>query len=90
MLLYVDGVAKNITLTAWDKDNNQWSCCFFGDLETSYQDGQDISKEEYDNIVSYWEEQVNDYNAGLPTEQFGGPNDHEDWEDRKELLLQYD
>lgn len=60
MKLYVDGAEKEITLRAWNGEN--WGPDFFGDAEDGYYNGQEVTEEEYRDIVEAWGDAVEEYN----------------------------
>ncbi len=73
MTLYVNGIEKTITLCPWEGDH--WGCDCFNDLECNIADGSDVTAEGYANIVEYWQGEVDAYNSGAWSEQFGDPSE---------------
>lgn len=83
------GREYSVTLKAWEY--GQYSPDVFADMETSvpqnYEmqaDAYEMSKAEFDEVVSYWESECEDFNAGRWSEQFG---DREDVGHEREMQL---
>lgn len=66
---------KTLEMRIWDGD--QWGVDFFNDAEHNVPDGSIVSIDDYNEIISYWEDQVERHNAGEYTEQFDDPNGEE-------------
>ena len=62
------GETKHLYMRIWEGD--QWGADFFNDAECNVEDGSTVTDEEYQEIVRYWESEVNDHNNGMYTEQF--------------------
>lgn len=89
MKLYVNGAEKEITLRAWNGE--RWGEDFFADLvEDHMMWGAEITGKQYAEEVSFWEDEVDRFNAGEPTETWGNPDEWEGWESTAELCLAYD
>lgn len=72
MTVYVNGVAKTLTLRNWrDGWNCGYSPDYFYELETNISDGQDLTEQEYADLVWFWETEVSAHNNGEYTEMFG-------------------
>lgn len=61
MKLYVNGAEKKITLRAWNGES--WGPDFFADAEEGYCNGQEVTAEEYEDIVKTWADAVEEYNS---------------------------
>lgn len=89
MKLYVNGAEKEITLRAWNGEN--WGEDFFADLvEEHLMWGAEITEKQYAEEVSFWAEEVGNFNAGKTTETWGNPNEYEGWESTAELCFDYE
>lgn len=77
MKLYIKetGEVKTLSMMVWE--DGQWGVDFFNDAECNVIDGSEVTEKEYEQIVSYWESEVNDHNEGEYTEQFGDYNEKE-------------
>lgn len=77
MKLYIKetGEEKSLCLKEWD--GTKWGADFFSEAECNVIDGSEVSADEYQNIVDYWECEVADHNNGDFTEQFGDYNGKE-------------
>lgn len=84
MKLYVNGAEKEITMRAWNGEN--WGPDFFGDAEDGYYNGQEVTEEEYRDIVEAWGDAVEEYNSKRPSELMG---DYDE-EFALELMLDYE
>ena len=63
----------------------------FADLvEDHLMCGAEITEKQYTEEVSFWFEEVENFNAGKTTETWGNPDEFEGWEARSELSFDYD
>lgn len=69
MKVIVNGVEKKVSMREWE--GTQYSCDFFSDVETNVRDCQEMTEEEYSDMISYWESEVESFNSGEWSEQFG-------------------
>lgn len=74
MKIYVNEREYNLSLQFWDEERGCWNPDCFGDLELSVTDEQTISGEQFAEIVDYWDEQTDLYNAHKPCELNGYAN----------------
>nr|DAZ52126.1 MAG TPA: hypothetical protein [Caudoviricetes sp.] len=89
MKLYVNGTEKELTMRSWDGE--RWGEDFFADLvEDHLMCGAEITEKQYTEEVSFWAEEVENFNAGKTTETWGNPDEFEGWEARSELGFDYD
>lgn len=89
MKLYINGTEKKITLRAWNGE--RWGEDFFADLvEDHLMWGAEITEKQYADEVSYWENEVDNFNAGEPTETWGNPDEWDGWENTEELCFDYE
>lgn len=89
MKLYVNGAEKELTMRSWDGE--RWGEDFFADLvEDHLMCGAEITEKQYTEEVSFWSEEVENFNAGKTTETWGNPDEFEGWEARSELSFDYD
>ena len=77
MTLYIKetGETKTITMRVWD--GNQWGVDFFADAECNVKDMSEVTSEQYNDIIKYWESEISLHNSGEYTEQFGDANGSE-------------
>lgn len=74
MTLYIAETGEEKTLKMCVLDGDQWGVDFFRDAECNVDDGSTVTLEEYQEIVDFWEDEVNCHNDGEDTEQFGDYN----------------
>lgn len=89
MLFIVNGVEKRITLRKWDERSSRWGEDMFPDLETDHTNGCDVTPEEYQDIIDYWESELEAYTDGYASEHFG-QRDWDDLEDETLYSFEYD
>lgn len=82
MKLKVDRREFEITMRAWDAENEEWTPDFFHDVETAYVDGEEISFFCFCQMLDYWEEAVKAYNEHDMSSALLDPYDHEGNEDQ--------
>lgn len=87
MTINITGTNKayDVTLRAWIGDQYEPDC--FGDLETNTCDGAEMTQEDFDHLVEWWQREVDDYNNGEPS-LLGDPDD-EYYEEAKRLRPEY-
>lgn len=69
MTIIVNGIEKNITMKAWN--GSQYSPDVFGDVEPNVHDWQEMTEDEFGQLVDFWQDEVESYNNGEYSEQFG-------------------
>ena len=72
MTLYVNGIAKNVELRNWQDDgwNSGYTPDYFYDLETNLVDGQDVTENEYQDLIYFWADEGSRRNTGAETKIF--------------------
>ena len=75
MTLWVNNEEKRLSLRPWNEADNQYGCDCFADIERNVVTGSEMSQEEFDQLVEFWEDEVAWYNAGNASECLGDPDE---------------
>lgn len=76
MKLYLEETSevKRVELHPWERDH--WGGDFFADVEANYHEESRIGKKAFRELVDYWQNEVDTYNNGGYSEQFGSQNEN--------------